>query len=46
MRDIGGKIRLAGKDIFNLFDHMVEGDDQLFQLNRHAGRLQPRVQVF
>ena len=46
MRDVGGKIRLPGKDIFNFPNHMVEGDHQLFQLNGHAGRLQSRIQIF
>ena len=45
MRDIGGKIGLAGKDIFYFFNHMVERDHQLFQLNGHAGRFKSRVEI-
>ncbi len=45
MGDIGREIGLSGKDIFNLFNHMVEGDDKLFQLNGHARGLQARVKI-
>ena len=45
MRDIGREIGLAGKDILNLSNHMIERDNQLLQLNGNACRFQPRIKI-
>ncbi|VGF32215.1 Uncharacterised protein [Klebsiella pneumoniae] len=45
MRDIGREIGLAGKDILNLSNHMIERDNQLLQLNGNACRFQSRIKI-
>ncbi|SWV89862.1 Uncharacterised protein [Klebsiella pneumoniae] len=45
MRDIGREIGLAGKDILNFSNHMIERDNQLLQLNGNACRFQSRIKI-
>ncbi len=45
MGDIGREIGLAGKDILNLYNHMIERDNQLLQLNGNACWFQPRIKL-
>ncbi|SAA92729.1 Uncharacterised protein [Enterobacter hormaechei] len=45
VRDIGREIGLAGKNILNLSNHMIERDNQLLQLNGNACRFQPRIKI-
>ena len=46
MSDIRWEIGLAGKDILNTLDHMVERQYQLFQLNGHGLRVKANVEIF
>ncbi len=45
MGNVGREVCLAGKNILDAGEHLVEGEDELLQLDRHRARFEAGIEV-